>query len=94
MTVQQLRAELFARTWVIVNPATVGVGVGVGVTTGVGVGVGVGVAITVGLGFGVGVGVALTVGATYAPRTTSPGISWKPTPKVIEDFPRAVNTKL
>ena len=71
MTVQQLRAELFARTWVIVNPATVGVGVGVGVTTGVGVGV----ALTVGVGFGVGVGVALTVGATYTPRTTSPGIS-------------------
>ncbi len=92
MTVQQLRAVLFARTCVIVNPATVGVGVAVGVA--VGVGVGVGVAITVGVGFGVGVGVALTVGATYVPRTTSPGISWKPTPKVIEDFPRAVNTKL
>ena len=34
MTVQQLRAELFARTWVIVNPATVGVGFGVGVGVG------------------------------------------------------------
>ncbi len=57
------------------------VAVAVGVTTGVGVGV----AVTEAAGFGVADGTA--------PRTTSPGISFSPTPMVIATLPRAVSTK-